>query len=84
MEPTIKEAILDLILRSAQDLVQEVTVGEPFCNSEHNIITFNMLAGGSKPKKSTTLTYNYRKRTYTKMRKLEVKRSKDIKCLPEA
>lgn len=72
-EPTREEAILDL---NMQALVQEVPVGEPLCNSNYNIITFNILAGGNKPKKSTMPICNFRKSNCTKMRKLVRKKFK--------
>lgn len=53
LEPTEGEAILHLILSNTQDLVQKRSAGEPLGNSDHNIITFDNLAGGSKLKKSS-------------------------------
>lgn len=53
LEPRGEEAILDINLSNIEDLVQEVPISKPLCNSYCNIITFNILAGGRKPKKST-------------------------------
>lgn len=75
LELTREEAIVDLIPCNTQDLAQEVSVGEPLCNSNHNQITFNILVRGNKPKKSITPICNFRKEKYTKVPKLVRKKN---------
>lgn len=42
LELTRGEAILDLVLSRAQDLVQRVNITEPLGNSDRNMIKFNI------------------------------------------
>jgi hypothetical protein len=45
-EPTRGSNYLDLVLTSDEDLVQEVTVGEHFATSDHNVVKFNIIIKG--------------------------------------
>uniref|UniRef100_K7F0U9 Endonuclease/exonuclease/phosphatase domain-containing protein n=1 Tax=Pelodiscus sinensis TaxID=13735 RepID=K7F0U9_PELSI len=69
-EPTRGEAILDLVLSGAQDLVQEVTITGPLGNSDHNIKTFNIPVVGRIPQQPNTVTFNLKKGNYAKIRRL--------------
>ena len=66
-KPTRGENILDLVLCSDVSFVQNLTVGEPFFTSDHQIIQYDLMVS----KESTNddkVAYNYFKADYNKMR----------------
>ena len=65
--PTRGENILDLVLCSDTSFVQNVTVGEPFATSDHQIIRFDLVVS-KEVNKSSVLGYNYFKADYNEIR----------------
>ena len=66
-EPTRGSNYLDLVLTSDEDLVQEVTVGEHFATSDHNVVKFNIIIKGDS-NYSENKTFNYYKADYNEIR----------------
>ena len=66
-KPTRGDNILDLVLCSEINIVQNLTIGEPFANSDHQIIRFNLIVAKEKTK-DNTINYNYFKADYEKIR----------------
>ena len=48
-EPTRKGALLDLVLMSKEGLVEDVKVGGSLGSSDHEMVNFRILRGGSRP-----------------------------------
>ena len=68
LEPTRGENVLDIVLSSQKELVDNVKIFEPFGNSDHNQIHFDInVKSGSKNKK--TYKRNFHKGNYKDMRK---------------
>jgi hypothetical protein len=61
--PTRGGAILDLVLSTEQNLVQELRVECPVANSDHNVIMF-MVPAGAKIETRENTVYNYHKADY--------------------
>uniref|UniRef100_A0A8D0L4U9 Ig-like domain-containing protein n=1 Tax=Sphenodon punctatus TaxID=8508 RepID=A0A8D0L4U9_SPHPU len=61
LPPTVLQpcTTLDLVLSGMQNLVQRVTVAESLANSDHNIITFQIITGGRLVNKTNTITFNF-------------------------
>ena len=54
LEPTRGENVLDIVLSSQKELVDNVEIHEPLCNSDHNQIHFDInVKSESKNKKRT-------------------------------
>ena len=66
--PTRGNNILDLVLVTSPDTVENISVGAPF--SDHNSITFSILASPYVSRKSCKLQYCYAKADWTKLRDL--------------
>lgn len=66
-KPTRGSNYLDLVLSSDEDLVQEVTVGEPFATSDHNVVKFNIIIKGDS-NYSENKTFNYYNADYNEIR----------------
>lgn len=66
-EPTRAKNFLDLILSSDANFVQNVSVGEPFVSSDHQIIRFNLIVM-KEEKEENKISYNYFKADYNKVR----------------
>ena len=66
-KPTRGENILDLVLCSDTSFVQNLTVGEPFATSDHQIIRFDLVVS-KEINKCSMLGYNYFKADYNKIR----------------
>jgi ribonuclease P/MRP protein subunit RPP40 len=62
--------VLDLVLTSEENMVDNLIVGEPFGTSDHQIIRWDFIACKGNPSKSceTVKTYDYLKADYDKMR----------------
>ena len=68
LEPTRGENVLDIILSSQKELVENLKIHEPLGNSDHNQIHFDINAkSGSKNKK--TYRRNFHKGNFKDMRK---------------
>jgi hypothetical protein len=65
-EPTRENNILDLVLSTEQDLVQEVVIESPVANSDHNVITF-VVPLKIKMESRTGKIYNYHKADFLKI-----------------
>ena len=66
--PTRGNNILDLVLVTSPDTVENISVGAPF--SDHNSITFSILASPYVSRKSHKLQYSYAKADWAKLRDL--------------
>src|ERR1051325_2450909 len=66
-EPTIAKNFLDLVLCSDPSLVKNISVGEPFETSDHQIVTFS-LTTKEFLRKHTKQFYNYFKADYDEIR----------------
>jgi ribonuclease P/MRP protein subunit RPP40 len=62
--------VLDLVLTSEENMVENVRVGEPFGTSDHQIIRWDFIACKGDPRKSVgkEKNYDYFKADYDKMR----------------
>ena len=65
--PTRGNNILDLVLCSENSIVQNLTVGEPFATSDHQIIRFDLIVSKELATENT-VAYNYFKADYDKIR----------------
>ena len=68
LEPTRGENVLDLVLSSQKELVDNVKIHEPLGNSDHNQIHFDINVK-SKSKNKKTYRRNFHKGNYKDMRK---------------
>lgn len=66
-ESTRSNNILDLILTSEENMIDNVTVGEPFGSSDHQIIRFDFIAC-KESSTAETKTHDYFKADYEQMR----------------
>jgi hypothetical protein len=66
-EPTRDANILDLVVTSDMSMINNLTVGEPFETSDHQMIRFE-LTGKRSVVDSNTTSYNYFKANYTEVR----------------
>ena len=62
-EATRADRILDLILSNDPEMVEEVKIGCPIANSDHNVIRFTILAGRER-RSSKQEGYNFHKADY--------------------
>ena len=67
-EPIRDRNILDLVLATSADIVQDLLVSEPF--SDHNLITFSVTTSPVFPCKSQKLSYASRKADWDRLRSL--------------
>jgi hypothetical protein len=67
-EPTRDRNILDLVLTTSTDYVQDASVGDPF--SDHNLITFKIDKMPYKTKPCSNSYYCYRKADWAKLQNL--------------
>src|SRR6266568_4819827 len=65
-EPTRGKNILDLVLTSEENMIENLSVGERFGTSDHQIIRWNMLA--CKEIQKEIKSFNYNKGDYDNMR----------------
>ena len=68
LEPTRGENVLDIVLSSKKELVDNVKIHEPFGNSDHNQIHFDINVK-SESKNKKTYRRNFHKGNYKNMRK---------------
>ena len=68
LEPTRGENVLDIVLSSQKELVDNVKIIEPFGNSDHNQIHFDINVK-SESKNKKTYKRNFHKGNYKDMRK---------------
>jgi len=66
-KPIRGENTLDLVLCSDVSFVQNLTVGEPFATSDHQIIRFDLVVN-KEVNRDSAVTYNYFKVDYNKIR----------------
>jgi hypothetical protein len=66
LEPTRKEAILDIVLSTEKDMVQNVEVIEPLGNSDHNSVDFDIISDNFPS--SVGFFYNFRKANFQDMK----------------
>uniref|UniRef100_K7F0G7 Endonuclease/exonuclease/phosphatase domain-containing protein n=1 Tax=Pelodiscus sinensis TaxID=13735 RepID=K7F0G7_PELSI len=69
VEPTRGEAILDLVLMSSEDLIEEMVVGDKLGSSDHELIQFK-LNGRINKNKSETRVFYFKRANFNKLRKL--------------
>lgn len=67
--PTGEKNILDLVLISARDIVDNLTVGEPF--SDHNVITFSIPCWPYERRKTNKVIYSYSKADWAYLREAQ-------------
>ena len=67
LEPTRGENVLDIVLSSQKELVDNVKIHEPLGNSDHNQIQFD-ISVKSVSKNKKTYRRNFHKGNYTDMR----------------
>ena len=72
LEPTRGENVLDIVLSSQKELVDNVKIFEPLGNSDHNQIHFDINVK-SESKNKKTYKRNFHKGNYKVMRKFLVK-----------
>ena len=68
LEPTREENVLDIVLSSQKELVDNVKIHEPLGNSDHNQIHFDIYVK-SESKNKKTYRRNFHKGNYKDMRK---------------
>ena len=66
--PTRGNNTLDLVISTEENLVDEITVGEEFGTSDHQIIRFNVVMENKKEQGAWERHYNYFKADYDKVR----------------
>lgn len=72
-EPTMGEAILDLVLSKVQDMVTDVA---PIGNKDHNTIHFSIYANRKLPPKTNKTTFDFRRDNVSQMKGLVKKKVK--------
>ena len=72
LEPTRGENVLDIVLSSQKELVDNVKILEPLGNSDHNQIHFDINVK-SETKNKKTYKRNFHKGNYKDMRKYSAK-----------
>ena len=68
LEPTRGENVLDIVLSSQKELVDNVKIHEPLGNSDHNQIHFDINVK-SESKNKKLIKRNFHKGNYSNMRK---------------
>ena len=68
--PTRGNHILDLVLATKDELVESLTVGEVFSNSDHHTITFNINFSTRDVNQSKEKVPDYKKANYCKLRSI--------------
>ncbi len=68
LNPTRDNHILDLVLATNEELIQNLNVGEEFSNSDHRPITFNINFMNNKSNVSKEKVPDYRKANYSKLK----------------
>lgn len=68
--PTRENHILDLVLATKDELVEDLIVGEKFSNSDHHSITFAINFSTSDLNQSKEKVPDYRKTDYCKLRSM--------------
>uniref|UniRef100_K7EWV1 Endonuclease/exonuclease/phosphatase domain-containing protein n=1 Tax=Pelodiscus sinensis TaxID=13735 RepID=K7EWV1_PELSI len=78
-ESTRGDAILDLVLVSSEDLIDEMVVGDNLGSSDHELIQFK-LNGRINKNKSETRVFDFKRANFSKLRKFvrEVDWTKEI------
>ena len=66
-EPSRGKNYLDLVISSDENMVDSLSVGEPFETSDHQLIRFNLICSKDKVGKTKT-NYNYFKANYDEIR----------------
>ena len=66
-EPTRENNILDLVLTSEENIIENLSAGERFGSSDHQIIRWNMV--GSRNILNPINNFNYSKGDYNSMRR---------------
>lgn len=82
-EPTRGKNILDLILTTEERLVENVKIREPLSTSDHNVLEFNLIFGGSSNKDNIT-NFNRMAKNYYKGNYKEINREIGIMSWEEA
>ena len=67
-DPTRGNNILDLVLTSEDDIVQDLTVGEELGNSDHRMVRFALLVPENRTEESVIRKYNFRRADFEGMR----------------
>jgi hypothetical protein len=60
--------VLDLVLGTKEDLVENLNVGDEFVNSDHRIVTFSIKFDSSQPNISKEKVPNFKKANFHKLR----------------
>lgn len=63
-EPTRGQNILDLVLTSDSNFVEDLEVVEPFSNSDHQSVSFSLKIGIEPVRTNSLLSYNYFRANY--------------------
>ena len=70
LSPTRENHVLDLVLATKDELIENLHVGEVFSNSDHRGITFNIIFTADDSSKSKEKVPDYRKANFPKLRTL--------------
>ena len=73
MDPTRNKNILDLVMTSEENIIENVTVGEHFHSSDHQIIRWEIVLQDCKSRETPRKSYNYFKADYNKVRSKIIK-----------
>jgi len=68
LQPTREENILDLVISTEEDMIEDVQVGERFGSSDHQIIRFNTVLEHEVEVTAYQKRYNYHRADYDKVR----------------
>ncbi|MFZ2537776.1 MAG: endonuclease/exonuclease/phosphatase family protein, partial [Oscillospiraceae bacterium] len=67
-QPTRGKNILDLVLSTEENLVEELEIGEPFGTSDHQIIRWKIIVSKDQSNTNRDKNYNYFKANYESIR----------------
>ena len=68
MNPTRNKNILDLVITSDENIIENISVGEPFHSSDHQIVRFEIILQDCNMKINSHISYNFFKANYNKVR----------------
>mgnify|MGYP003454744837 FL=1 len=68
MNPTRNKNILDLVITSDENIIENISVGEPFHSSDHQIVRFEIILQDCNMKINSHISYSFFKANYNKVR----------------
>ncbi|MBW6351706.1 hypothetical protein, partial [Pseudomonas aeruginosa] len=66
--PTRGNNVLDIVLATKEELIENLNVGDEFSNSDHRTITFSLKFTSNGPDSSIEKVPNFKQATFLKLR----------------